>query len=86
MEKEENKPTLESARFIFTQEKNCVDSGDREYEELEIRYESSLGIDRDSGYFLVLNSDSWSIDSIDDLKSIIDRVNEGMNKIINGQK
>ena len=45
---EENKPLLENATFQFSQEGNCADGG---CEFLEIRCESSLGIDRDKGCF-----------------------------------
>ena len=66
-------PQLESATFHFSQEGNCVDRAD--IETLEIRCESSLGLDRDKGCFYVLKSESgWSIDNIQDLQELIDRV------------
>lgn len=74
-EDEEEKPILESAKFIFTQKANCVDGGSDDFEELEIRCESSLGIDRDGDCFYILKTESWSIDSIQDLEKLIERMN-----------
>jgi hypothetical protein len=72
----ENKIILESASFIFSQEGNCVDGGD---EQLEIRCESSLGIDRDKGFFYVLKTEQWAFDSLDELQEQLSRIS----KIIN---
>ncbi len=69
-------PTLESATFNFSQDGNCVDNTD--IETLEIRCESSLGIDRDDGCFYVLKTESWSIDSIDDLQKLFDRIQKAI--------
>lgn len=70
----EEQPILENASFTFTQESNCVDGGD--IEELIIRCESSLGIDRDGGCFYVLKTDQWSISSVEDLQKLFDRINK----------
>ena len=64
---------LESARFEFTQEGNCVDGG---LESLEIRMESSLGIDRDKGAFYILKTDQWAIEGVEDLQKLFDRINK----------
>ena len=69
---------LESATFTFSQDGNCVD--DIDIETLEIRCESSLGIDRDEGCFYVLKTDSWSIDSVDDLQKLFDRIQKVIKK------
>lgn len=74
----ENEPTLDSARFEFSQETNCVDTGDVEI--LEIRCESSLGIDRDGGCFFVLKTDSWSLDSVEDLEKLFNRIKKVIEK------
>jgi hypothetical protein len=78
--KYEEKQTLilESASFTFSQDGNCVDNID--VETLEIRCESSLGIDRDDGCFYVLKTESWSIDSVDDLQKLFDRVQKVIKK------
>lgn len=68
---ENESPKLESALFTFYQDGNCVDGG---IEQLEIRCESSLGIDNDEGCFFVLKTEQWAIESIDDLKKLFDRI------------
>ncbi len=65
--------TLESAKFEFSQEGNCVDGG---YETLEIRMESSLGIDRDGGAFYVIKTDGWAIEGAEDLQKLFNRINK----------
>jgi hypothetical protein len=49
-------------------------------EVLEIRCESSLGIDRDGGCFYILKTDQWAIDSVDDLKELFDRISKVISK------
>jgi hypothetical protein len=77
---EEEKPTLESAIFKFSQEENCVDRNGDGCEELTIRCESDLGIDRSEGCFYILETKQWAIDSADDLKELFDRINKVINK------
>lgn len=74
----EDNPILEDAIFEFSQEPNCVDDGD--CESLEIRCVSSLGLDRDNSCFFILKTDSWSIDSVDDLQRLIDRISKVIQK------
>ena len=69
-------PQLESATFSFSQEGNCVDPDNVEF--LEVRIESSLGIDRDEGFFYVLKTDGWSIDSLQDLQKLFDRIHKSI--------
>ena len=71
---ESNKPKLEKVVFTFTQEGNCIDSRKDEFEELEVRCESSLGIDYDNGCFFVLKTEQWAIDSLKDLEETMSRV------------
>lgn len=66
------KPLLHSITYKFTQDGNCVDG--RDTEELIIEAKSSLGIEYDEGAFLVLKTDRWAIDDIDDLKDVITKV------------
>ena len=75
---ESNKPKLEKVVFTFTQEGNCIDSKRDEWEELEVRCESSLGIDYDNGCFFVLKTEQWAIDSLKDLEETMDRVNSAI--------
>jgi len=74
---EENKPLLENATFNFSQEGNCVDGGD---EFLEIRCESSLGIDRDEGCFFILKTEQWAVESVEDLQVLFDRIKKVISK------
>ena len=68
---EENKPILENTTFNFSQDGNCVDGGD---EFLEIRCESSLGIDRDEDCFFILKTEQWAVESVEDLQVLFDRI------------
>lgn len=73
----EEKPKLESAVFEFSQDANCLNSRE-DIETLEIKCESSLGITRDAGCFFVLKTDSWSVDSSDNLKELFDKIEIGL--------
>lgn len=66
---------LERAMFEFSQEGNCVDGG---LESLEIRCDSSLGIDDDGGCFYILKTEQWAIDSVDDLQKLFDRIQKSI--------
>lgn len=71
-----NEPVkLERAMFEFSQEGNCVDGG---IETLEIRCDSSLGIDDDGGCFYILKTEQWAIDSADDLQKLFDRIQKSI--------
>jgi hypothetical protein len=67
------KPKLERCSFTFDQEGNGNGTTD-EFETLTIECESSLGIDNDEGCFYVLKTDGWSIDSVNDLQELFDRI------------
>lgn len=73
----EQQPTLERATFTFTQDGNCIDGGD---EQLVIRCESDLGIDRGGGCFYVLETEGWAIESVDELQKLFDRINKVIKK------
>lgn len=73
----EEKPKLESAVFEFSQDANCLNSRE-DIETLEIKCESSLGISNDKGCFFVLKTDSWSVDSADDLKEFFHKIENGL--------
>jgi hypothetical protein len=70
---EEQGTLLEEAKFRFSQDPNCLDRSD-EYEFLEIKARSSLGIDRDVDCFFTLSTKKWSIDSVEDLEKIFNRI------------
>jgi len=70
---EEQGILLEEASFKFSQDSNCLSDRD-EYEFLEIETRSSLGIDRDNDCFFILKTDKWSVDSVEDLEKLFDRI------------
>lgn len=71
---------LVRAIFEFSQEANCVSPTDNS-EILTIECESSLGIDNDKGCFYILKTETgWSIDSVEDLQKLIDRINKVIKK------
>ena len=68
---EEQGILLEEASFKFSQDANCLSN---EYESLEIEAQSSLGIDRDNDCFFVLKTEKWSVDGVEDLEKLFDRI------------
>jgi hypothetical protein len=70
---EEQGTLLEEATFRFSQDGNCLSKSDQ-YEFLEIEAHSSLGIDRENDCFFVLKTEQWSVDSIEDLEKLFDRI------------
>ena len=73
------KPKLEKCSFTFNQEGNTNGTTD-DIETLTIECDSSLGIDNDGGCFYVLKTEGWSIDSVNDLQELFDRIQ----KVIQG--
>ena len=68
-----DKPQLESASYKFTQLGNCNGSAG-DYESLTIDFESSLGLDLDEGGYFVLKTEGWSIDGVQDLEELFNRI------------
>jgi hypothetical protein len=68
-----DKPELERCSFTFDQEGNGNGTTD-EIETLTIECEASLGIDNDEGCFYVLKTQGWSIDSVNELQELFDRI------------
>lgn len=72
------KPQMEEARFEFSQEANCM-SGNDGAEFLEITCLSDLGIDRTDGKcFYVLKTEGWSIDGVEELQELFDRISKSL--------
>jgi hypothetical protein len=71
---------LESAKFEFSQEGNCVEGDGAEF--LEISCVSSLGIDREEGkcHFFILKTEMWSISNVEELKKLFDRIEQSIKK------
>ena len=67
------KPKLIKCSFTFEQDGNGNGTTD-EIETLTIECESSLGIDNDQGSYYVLRTDGWSIDNVNDLQELFDRI------------
>jgi hypothetical protein len=78
---EEQGTLLEEATFRFSQDPNCLDEQD-EYEFLEIEAKSSLGIDRDDdgNHFYVLKTEGWSVDGVEDLEKLFNRIKKIIEK------
>jgi hypothetical protein len=70
---------LEKTTFKFSQDANCLSDQD-DFETLIIEAQSSLGIDRDKGCFFVLKTKKWSVDSVEDLEKLFDRIRKVINK------
>jgi len=70
---EEQGLILEEATFRFSQDPNCLDNQD-EYEFLEVKAQSSLGIDRDVDCFFTISTKKWSVDSVEDFEKIFNRI------------
>jgi hypothetical protein len=68
-----DKPLLEEATFNFSQEANCMSENDGA-EFLEIKCLSDLGIDRAEKCFYVIKTEGWSIDNLDELQELFDRI------------
>lgn len=74
----EEQPQLQRMTFEFAQEANCISNV---IETLTIECESSLGIDADGGCFYTLKTDTgWTIDSVEELQKLIDRINKIIEK------
>ena len=69
---------LESATFRFSQQGNCVDKA--EYETLTVEYKSDLGLDYTNGGFFVIKTEQWSVDSVEELQKLFDRISKAMIK------
>jgi hypothetical protein len=73
----EEQPQLQRMTFEFAQESKCISNI---IETLTIECESSLGIDADGGCFYVLKTEGWSIESVDELQKLIDRIKKVIEK------
>ena len=70
---------LERCSFTFCQDGNGNGTTE-DTETLTIECDSSLGIDNDGGCFYVLRTEGWSIDNVNDLQELFDRIQ----KVIQG--
>jgi hypothetical protein len=72
-------PTLESCKFEFTQDANCL-SDCSKIEKIKITHQSDLGLDRTKGGFFVLKTKGWSISGEEDIKALLYRIRLAMKK------
>jgi hypothetical protein len=79
-----DKPNLDHIVFSFSQESNCVDGG--EVETLEVRVESSLGVDYDEGGFFVIKTEQWAFDNITEFSEMIQRVQNAVDTLTKNKK
>jgi hypothetical protein len=79
-----NKPNLDHITFSFSQEPNCVDGG--EVETLEVRVESSLGVDYDEGGFFVIKTEQWAFDDITEFSEMMQRVQNAVDTLTKNKK
>ena len=63
------KPELNKASFHFTQEGN-TEGTTSSIEEITIDYE----VIADEGGFFVLRTEGWSVDSVEELSELLDRI------------
>jgi len=70
---------LDKVTFEFTQEENCMSNDMGGVESLTIECTSDLGITNTDGAFFVLKTEQWSIDGVDDLKLLFDKIEQAIN-------
>ena len=73
------KINLDKVTFEFTQEENCTSNDMDGIEVLTIECTSDLGITNTDGAFFVLKTEQWSIDGVDDLKQLFDKIEQAIN-------
>jgi hypothetical protein len=71
--REEQKPELTRCEFQFEQDGNSIDGGD-EMLIVEVKT-NSPSLDKDDLFF-VLKTEQWSIDSLDELKKLVNGITE----------
>ena len=74
---EDQLPKLCEASFIFTQDSNCM-NGREDVEEIIIKCRADIGIDAMESCFYEIKTECWSIDDLDELKTLIDRIEKSL--------
>ena len=72
------KPKLLSASFVFTQESNCLSPDG--VEEITIECCSDLLIEKGDCFF-VFKTESWSIDSEEELNDLLKKIKSGLTEM-----
>lgn len=73
----DNNLNLEEATFSFSQDGNCLSHQDQA-EFLEIKCVSDIGVDRSENCFYILKTEGWSIDSLEELQALFDRIQKSL--------
>jgi hypothetical protein len=71
MENKSDKPELYSIQATFTQEGSCIDGG---FEEIVIQLRADLGLDYMKSGFFTIKTESWSVDSVQELEDLFNRI------------
>jgi hypothetical protein len=71
-------PKLVSASFSFIQDANCLSSN--ETEEIHVECNSDLMIERGECFF-VLKTESWSIDSENEINDLLSKIKSALTQI-----
>jgi hypothetical protein len=70
---------LDKVTFEFTQEENCCSNDMDGIELLTVECMSDMGISDTDGAFYVLKTEQWSIDSVNDLKLLLETIEQAIN-------
>jgi hypothetical protein len=70
---------LDKVTFEFTQEEHCMSNDMGGVESLTIECMSDLGISDTDGAFFVLKTEQWAIDDINDLKLLLETIEQAIN-------
>ena len=72
----QNKISLEEVKFNFSQKGNCID--ELEFEQIDIELKNDIGHLEEEGYFFVIRTSQWSFDSLDEFKSMIEKIQKAI--------
>jgi len=75
----EDEVILENACFEFSQDANCL-SDKEDMESITIVCEDSLGVDRGEGCFFILKTEGWSVNGVEDLEKLFNRIRKSILK------
>ena len=63
---------VEKVTFDFNQKAHCM--SDDEFEQIQIEIISDLGRCEDGEFFFVIKTEQFSLDNIDELKTLFDKI------------
>lgn len=69
---------LDKVTFEFIQEEHCMSNDRGGFETLTIECTSDLGISDTDGAFFVLKTEQWAIDDINDLKLLLETIEQAI--------